>query len=57
MMREGLTYFSDTQIVMAGFIFFFIFFLSTIAWCFRPSANELYDKCSKFPLEEGELYE
>lgn len=55
MLKEGLSYFTDTHITLIGLALFMILFIGIIFWTRRQSTNEIYSQLSELPLQnEGE---
>lgn len=36
----------------AGLLLFFVFFVTMLAWVFRPGSKQGYAKCANIPLKE-----
>lgn len=52
MMRQGLSYFTDTQLTLAGMIIFLVIFTGVLFWVFRKSGQAHYSKMEMLPLTE-----
>ena len=52
MLREGLAFFTDTNLTLVALVLFFVTFLGVLLWTFRKSAREHYKDMAKLPLDE-----
>lgn len=53
MKQEGLSYFTDTEMVSVALLLFMACFIGFVAWVNRKGAKQQYDKLSMIPLRDG----
>lgn len=52
MLREGLSFFTDTHLTVIALVLFFCTFAGVVLWTYRKSARKHYDDMAKLPLDE-----
>jgi cbb3-type cytochrome oxidase subunit 3 len=52
MLREGLSYFTDTHLTVFALLLFFLTFLGVVLWTYRGSARKHYEEMARLPLDE-----
>jgi len=57
MLREVLTKFPFTTLVLVGQLLFFAIFVGALGWIFRPGSKRVYGYLEKLPFQAGELDE
>lgn len=55
MKQEGLRYFTDINLTLAGLMIFFGFFICLLFWVYRKSSKEIYAQAAQLPLVDGEF--
>lgn len=55
MKAEGLSFFTDTHLIIFGLILFVSVFFAFVFWVFRKNAVTVYREAAALPLEEPTL--
>lgn len=54
MMKDKLIHFTDSNLIVFGFILFMSVFLGTLIWTLFIQEEKFYDKLSTLPLKGGD---
>lgn len=57
MLRQVLTQFPFTTLVIAGQLLFFAIFMGALGWVMRSGSKDAYEYMSDLPFRKGELDE
>ena len=52
MLREALSFFTNTEWTVIGLVLFFVTFVAIVAWTYRRSARKFYRDMAHLPLDE-----
>ncbi len=55
MMKEGFANFSDTNLIVFGFLLFMAVFVGSFVWTYFIQDKQFYNKLSHMPLADGEI--
>jgi len=56
MMKDGFENFTDTNLIVFGFVLFMAVFVGSFVWTYFIQNNKFYDKLSRMPLADGETH-
>lgn len=54
-MKDGLEYFTDTELTVVALMIFFWFFVGLLVWISLKGNKENYKQIEKIPLAEGDV--